>query len=296
MGNGTRFDYLGLLDEVRGVTWPAAGRVGPGVSGAHASRTRGTSGEFDEYRPCRQGANTRRIDWKLFARTERAFVRVSREPAVFTSRIILDATASMAFPADTLSKWRLASSLALCLIAVARATGDPAGLTLVHSDVERGTARIGAAALSRALNMIERMQPTGSSLLAPEIARAARPGTRVVLISDFLGDAADALDAARGAVANRCDVHAVHVIDQLELVPDTGSSAFVHDPEDIDTLRPLDAGTLEHYHATFAEWRTGLAREWRNAGVHFHTAVAGRQTAPYLTRQIAAHAVATSKQ
>src|SRR5260221_11311354 len=61
-------DYAHLLDAVRGIRWPARSAVRGGIPGTHTSRLRGISAEFTEYRPYRQGDDTRRIDWKLFAR------------------------------------------------------------------------------------------------------------------------------------------------------------------------------------------------------------------------------------
>ena len=66
-----------MLDALRGVRWPARRPVAAGLPGAHRSRQRGTSGEFTEYRLYRQGDDPRRLDWKLLARSDRAFVRLT---------------------------------------------------------------------------------------------------------------------------------------------------------------------------------------------------------------------------
>src|SRR3954465_10148422 len=118
-------DYAALLDSVRGIRWPARSSVRGGIPGAHTSRMRGTSAEFTEYRPYRQGDDLRRIDWKLFGRSDRAYIRLSNDRAILPTTIVLDATASMAFPVETLGKWRLASQLAVGLAAVARTSADP---------------------------------------------------------------------------------------------------------------------------------------------------------------------------
>ena len=59
---------------------------------------RGISAEFTEYRPYRQGDDLGRIDWKLFARSDRAYIRLSNDRAIFPTMIVLDASASMDFP------------------------------------------------------------------------------------------------------------------------------------------------------------------------------------------------------
>src|SRR6478735_11701764 len=100
-------DFAALLDSVRGIRWPARSAVRGGIPGAHTSRMRGTSAEFTEYRPYRQGDDLRRIDWKLFGRSDRAYIRLSNDRSILPTMIVLDATASMAFPVATLGKWRL---------------------------------------------------------------------------------------------------------------------------------------------------------------------------------------------
>src|SRR5918912_411906 len=114
-----------LLDALRGLTWPARGTVRGATAGTHRSRMRGLSPEFTEYRPFRQGDDARRLDWKLLARTDRAYLRITRDRATLGTVVIVDASASMAFPVETLAKWGQACRLAVGLLAVAHAAGDP---------------------------------------------------------------------------------------------------------------------------------------------------------------------------
>src|SRR5512132_4474448 len=127
-------DYAALLDSVRGIRWPARSAVRGGIPGAHTSRMRGSSAEFTEYRPYRQGDDLRRIDWKLFARSERAYIRLSNDRAILPTMIVLDASASMAFPLATKDKWKLAAQIGVALGAVAKNSGDPVGLAIAQGD------------------------------------------------------------------------------------------------------------------------------------------------------------------
>nr|MDQ3081568.1 DUF58 domain-containing protein [Gemmatimonadota bacterium] len=79
---GAGDEFANLLDTVRGIRWPARSAVRGGIPGAHNSRLRGTSAEFTEYRPYRQGDDLGRIDWKLFARSDRAYIRLSNDRAI----------------------------------------------------------------------------------------------------------------------------------------------------------------------------------------------------------------------
>src|SRR6476469_2795355 len=124
--------FAPLLDAVRGIRWPARSQVRGGIPGAHTSRLRGISAEFTEYRPYRQGDDPRRIDWKLFARSNRAYIRLSNDRAILPTMIVIDASASMVFPVVTLGKWKLSAQLGVALGAVARNSGDPVGLVVAQ--------------------------------------------------------------------------------------------------------------------------------------------------------------------
>src|SRR3990172_6521269 len=91
-------DYGALLDALRGVTWPARRAALAGTAGSHRSRLHGLSAEFTEYRPYRQGDDPRRLDWKLLARTDRAYLRLTNDRATLGTLLVVDASASMAYP------------------------------------------------------------------------------------------------------------------------------------------------------------------------------------------------------
>src|SRR5512147_1874098 len=127
--------YGELLDAVRGVHWQARRTSGNAAAGTHQSKQRGTSAEFTEYRLYRQGDDPRRLDWRLLARSDRAYIRLATDRAVLPTSIVLDASASMAFPVATRAKWQRAREIAIGLSAIVHADGDPVGVA-VHD--ERG--------------------------------------------------------------------------------------------------------------------------------------------------------------
>lgn len=269
-------DYASLLDQVRALRWPARRRVAGNLPGAHRARLRGSTGEFSEYRAYRQGDDPRRLDWRLLARSDRAYVRLADDHALLPTLLVVDASASMAFPegdgAGTRhAKWRTACALAVGLAAVAHAAGDPVGLAIGGGDgggartLPPRSRRGVVHELARALDAVA---PSGSGALAPLLARVPA-SSRLVLISDFLGDDADALRQAAGAHAARGgDVHALHVVAAEELAPPRDLALAV-DPEDARVRRPFDAAARTAYVARFAEWRAGLARAWRAAGAAY---------------------------
>ena len=119
-----------LLDSVRGVHWPSRKPVAGGLSGTQQSKMRCPSDEFTEYRLYRQGDDPRRLDWRLLARSDRAYIRLATDRAVLPTTIVLDSTSSMAFPLHSHEKWNQARRLAIALAAVVHADGDPVGLAV----------------------------------------------------------------------------------------------------------------------------------------------------------------------
>jgi uncharacterized protein (DUF58 family) len=277
--------YGALLDDVRRVRWPARRRVQGNVVGGHTARRRGTAAEFVEYRAYRQGDDLRKLDWKLLARSDRPYLRLSHEQAILPTTILVDGSASMAFPRATLAKWDLARRVAVALAATARAGGDPVGLIVAHGD---GVRTIAPRTRLSVLGAMARLLETGPAG-APSLTAAADDRTRrLVVISDFLGDAESLLRAVRARVASGGEVYAVHVVAQEELDPDR-THRLVSDPEQPGLRRPMSKTARETYQQQFAAWRARLARDWRNAGVVYTLAVAGQESVGQLVRRITTH-------
>lgn len=258
-----------VLDALRGARWPADQLVPGGSAGTHRARTRGTSVEFAEYRGYRQGDDVRRLDWKLLARTDRAYVRLTEDHALLPTTVIVDASASMAYPEDTHAKWTHAARVAVGLAAVAHATGDPVGLRITGGRVLPPRMRQGVVGdISRAL---ADATPAGGSGLAPLLTDLRG---RVAIVSDFLGDADATRSLARAIRAQGGVVYAVHVVDAEELDPPR-AAALVADPEAPAVRRPLVLATRTVYQQNFARWRRALADDWRRAGARYTLTVSG---------------------
>lgn len=260
--------FAAVLDEVRGISWPALRRVRSAVVGPHASIVRGTMAEFVEHRAYQQGDDPKKIDWKLVARTDRVYIRLSQERAILPTMLVVDGSASMAFPPTSLAKWDLASRLAIGLAAVARHGGDSVGLVVVHAGgrnlVMPRTRRTVLDEMMRALDVA----PAGEAPLAPAAVQSMRQSARVVLVSDFLGDADALLAAGRPFVAAGGELHAIHIADAGELEPDPKTLLLV-DPEQSTMRRPMTPAARAVYLQRFAAWRSELARQWRNAGATY---------------------------
>jgi uncharacterized protein (DUF58 family) len=272
--------YGALLESVRGVRWPARRPVLGGAPGAHLARSRGIASEFAEYRPYRQGDDPRRLDWKLLARSDRAFVRLAPDRAVLGTLIAVDASASMAFPVEAArgsaaaagrrTKWLAAKEVAVACTAVAHAAGDPVGVAIAAQGglvrLPPRTRRTVVAEVARALDAVA---PAGGMSIAAAFVGAP---ARVMVVTDCLGALDELRRAARAHVAGGGEVHVVHVVSRVEIDPPR-DAMLATDPEDAAVARPLTSSTRDAYRAAFGGWRAEVARGWRDDGVAIHEIV-----------------------
>jgi uncharacterized protein (DUF58 family) len=278
--------YGALLDAVRGVRWPAMRRVAGATLGAHPSRLRGNSSEFSEFRPYRQGDDPRRVDWRLLARSDRAYVRLTTDRATLRTAILVDASASMAFPVPALTKWVRAREVAVALAAVAHAEGDPVGLAIAAETPFTLAPRARRSVIVEMIRALDATAPRGDTALAPLLAAARAP--RVAVVTDLLGDAGALLAAARLRVAGGGEVTVVHMLATEELDPPSDGLLAV-DPERPALRRTLDRTSRGAYERALSAWLEETADAFRAAGVWYVRADTS-EPAAHLVRRIALEA------
>ena len=270
-----------MLDALRGVRWLATDRVASHASGAHRSRQRGVVGEFAEYRLYRQGDDPRMLDWKLLARSDRPFVRLADDRAQLPTVVLLDASASMAFPAPggtSPTKWSVASALTVGLLAVARATGDPIGCVVAHEVAPlRMAPRSRRGTLEEIMHRIGAMTPGGSASLAPLIHEVPRDA-RLVVITDALGDHDALVTAVRARLAGSGSAMLIHVVAPTEMELPRGVHQ-VEDPEMAEMPRQISAANRQGYAEAFGAFRTSVAASWSHMGASYALVTSDRDPA-----------------
>jgi uncharacterized protein (DUF58 family) len=275
--------YGALLDAVRGVRWPAMRRAAGASLGAHRSRLRGNSSEFSEFRPYRQGDDPRRLDWRLLARSDRAYVRLTTDRATLRTAILVDASASLAFPSPSMDKWQRACEVAVALAAVAHAEGDPVGLAIASEPPVRLAPRARRSVIAEMIRALADTTPAGSAALAPLLA--ATRASRVAVVTDLLGDADALLGAARLKIAAGGEVVVVHLVAPEELDPPADAQLAL-DPEQPELRRSLDGASRAEYGRAFAKWRDEMRTAFRAGGVRYVRAVS-TEAAARIVRRIA---------
>jgi uncharacterized protein (DUF58 family) len=252
--------YAELLDSLGGLTWPSQVRVRAGDPGSHRSNRLGRSPEFTEYRSYRPGDDLRRLDWKLYGRTDRLFLRIADDHAALRTSIIVDASASMRFPVEGYGKWEHACAITLGLTSVAISDGDAVGVSVAAADGERAVPpRRRRDVLHDIAALFQTIGVGGDASVVGAVERLVS-APRLVVISDFLGESERALGAMRVAAAAGAEIFAVHVVAEAELNPP--ERAFMaSDPERPDFRRAMSDDSRARYLEAFATWRERVAGE-----------------------------------
>lgn len=293
IGGGPLVQYAELLDALAGLTWPSASRTRGGDPGAHRAMRLGRSPEFTEYRAYRPGDDLRRLDWKLYGRTDRPYLRIADDHAALRTLVVVDASASMRYPVEGYGKWEHACAIAIGLMSVAIADGDAAGVTVA---AERGDATIPSRrrrdVLIDAAQLLADVRPAGAPSLSDTLVRVAAP-PRLAIVTDFLGGAERVLPQLRVAAAAGSEIFAIHVVAQRELDPPT-RTFVAEDPEDARTRRTMSGEVRDAYLASFGAWRAGIASELHSMNASYALTSTADSVRDAVRRVIAGHAATSN--
>jgi len=233
------------------------------AEGFHAARaSHGPGQEFSEYRAYSEGDPVRSIDWKLYARSDRYYLRQFRREESIRFEILADASASMSFagPGAVLSKWEYSCRFAMALACLCLYRRDPCGLEFLPAGSGAGVPQgSGAGHLSRLDEAFDSVRPAGRwdglSGLSPRAAGGKRPS--VFFFSDLLcgGDRLEAAARELSARAGRCFV--LHLLDPGEDgFPWSGDTVFTGLEE--DGTFPVRADDIEESYLAAAARRRAL--------------------------------------
>ena len=132
--SSSRFLDLPALAALENLRFAPRQRIEGSYSGRHSSRRQQGSGEFADFREYTEGEDLRRLDWKVLARTGRAYTRLYQEETNLVCTLVLDASASMRFGAG-LSKLEYVQYLATALSHVISRQQDQVGLAVLADEV-----------------------------------------------------------------------------------------------------------------------------------------------------------------
>jgi uncharacterized protein (DUF58 family) len=242
-------------------------------AGRHRSPFHGFSADFQQHRPYRAGDDLKYLDWKILARTDRLYSRQFRETTNMQVMLVLDSSASMAFPPQQLTKFHYAKMIAASIAYLVSTQGDAVGL--MTKDGEKLAylpARGGRVHLQALIARLSRLEPRGSWEPARTIARGGELLRRrgvVVVISDFFDAEDDTRREMRRVARRGHDVGMLQVISESELdFPYRGDVEF----EDLESgeRRLLDAAAASHeYRGSLRRFLDACRTEAQRDGVDY---------------------------
>ncbi|MBM4395659.1 MAG: DUF58 domain-containing protein [Deltaproteobacteria bacterium] len=243
------------------------------VSGLHPSSHQGQSLEFSDLKGYASGDDPRGVDWKVYARTDKLYVRRYLDETNLEAHLVLDASGSMGHPAEGRSKLEHAASMLAGLAWVMLRQGDEVGVHVAHeTDPVSTPPRAVASHLNEVLAALGAAEASRGTVLDRTLERvvgvAGRKGV-VVLASDLLTGWEDALSALRLLAARGHAVVVLHVLSHEERTfPFRGTVLFRAAETGESAL--MDArGLRRHYLAAFQRFEFEVRTACHRAGVFF---------------------------
>ena len=255
-------------------------------TGSYSSPRRGTSLEFADYRRYAPGDDLRYLDWGIYARTDRLYVKVYREEVDLFAYVFIDASGSMAFPSRE-QKFLPASHVALALSYVILANHDHVKLHLLQDRSSASPFYRGRRRMADCVNFATGANVGGALDLATSLSdhlqRLRRPG-KAILISDFLMPAAAYQKGLNLLRAFNLDIAAIQVLTRQEVDPDfpAGSLALI-DSESQREIRYQWNGTARRdYQTRLAHHNLELKSFCHQSGIHYSLYVNDRDLSDFI--------------
>jgi uncharacterized protein (DUF58 family) len=243
------------------------------VAGLHRSPDFGFSQEFAEYRPYSVGDDLRHVDWNVFARTEKAYLKRYLGETNTELVVIMDSSASMNFTSGPVSKFTYSKFLASALVYLAHLQRDSAGIITFHDDVTnvvRPSGRQGQ--LMRLLHAIDMAQTgTRTDYTRPlsQLQQFQKRRGITVLISDFLAPAEVIVPAVAPLRYRGNEVILFHLLDKQELQPGFRQPVLLVDMETSDSLEVSPEYARTQYQAKIAAHIASLRTESQKEGLDY---------------------------
>lgn len=254
-------------------------------SGHYATRQRGQSIEFRDYRPYFPGDEVSAIDWRVFGRTDRLFIKLFEQQSELTVHLLIDASGSMDFrgatpAAQADSKFDYACRLAAAIGFLISKQHDRFSFSMCQRQpgTDKSPLRYffppdrNVRHLMGVLEGMETARPKGESALAEALHELARRGKRrelVIVFSDLLGDPDDVAEALASRVQFGGEAVVLHILhpDEIEL-PDVDRGIFI-DSETGDKIRVDVPEIRDAYHAKMREFLDGWQARCTALGIDY---------------------------
>lgn len=244
------------------------------LSGLHASPYHGFSVEFSEHRRYSQGDDPKDIDWLVYAKTDRFYVKKYQAETNITGFLLMDLSESMAYTyRQELTKFDYSICLAAALAYLMIHQQDPVGLIMFDDRIRNSLpARSKRTQLGNILALLAKSQPVGPTEIAKnlrQVAAMVKHRSLLMLFSDLLADADPIIESLHLLRHAGHDVIVFHILDEAEVSFPFDGMVDLKDPETNRSLVLDAAGIRADYLETLRELRERYRHECLSIGADF---------------------------
>ncbi len=244
------------------------------IAGLHRSPYHGFSVEFAEYRQYNAGESTRNVDWKIYAKTDRYYVKVFEDETNLWATLLLDRSASMGYGSGPVNKLRYATLLGASLGYLMVTQRDAVGLVVfderIRSIMPHRSVRKHLLMLLGELERIVPGEGTAIGSTLHEMAERIRRRGLIILFSDLLDEPTDVMEGLKHFRHKGHEVVVFHVLDPTELTLDfSGELQFV-DKETGERLRTRPWFLGGEYRRNVEGWISNLERECKENAIDYN--------------------------
>lgn len=244
------------------------------LHGLHASPFHGFSVEFSEHRKYTAGDDLKDIDWQVYAKTDKYYIKKFESETNITGYLVMDLSQSMGYTyQQELTKFDYGICLAAALAYLMISQQDPVGLITFNDKIRQSLPpRSKRTQLGNLLSLLSNLEPGGTTNFQHSLGQlAAMLKTRslVMIFSDFLVDEAQTLDALYRLKHGGHDVILFHILDEAEVNFPFHGVCNMRDPESNEELKIDADGSRKDYVAAVKEFREGLETQCHNSGIDY---------------------------